>query len=77
MPRREEEIFKTIKEFAKRLPKFSDGRIRQEKLRINLYIWMDENRIDPGYFIIKYNRHHDKLCELFNLDPTKMKYYKR
>ncbi len=57
--------------------KFSDGRIKQEKLRINLYVWIDENRKVPGYFIIKDNRHHDTLCELFKLDSNKFRYYKR
>lgn len=56
--------------------KFSHGRIRKEKSRINLYIWMDENREDPGYFIIKDKNHHNRLCDLFDLDTSKIKYYR-
>lgn len=55
--------------------KYSEGRIKAEKYKINLYIWFNESENEPYYFIIKENRHFGKLCNFFDINPDSIDYY--
>jgi len=48
---------------------YSQGRIREEKLRVHLYLWFDEWKPgDPEPFFPKVHAvHHATLCRYFNL----------
>ena len=54
---------------------YSEGRIREEKLRVHLYLWFNEWK--PGrpqmFFPEVHAIHHTALCRLFGLDPVAMK----
>ena len=54
---------------------YSEGRIRDEKLRIHLYLWF--NVWKPGvpqmFFPEVHAAHHTALCRYFKLDPAAMK----
>ncbi len=49
--------------------RYSEGRIRDEKSRINLYIWIEDDG-KPYFFFPDINREHErKLCRWFGKDP--------
>jgi hypothetical protein len=49
---------------------YSEGRIRDEKSRINLYIWIEDND-KPYFFFPDVKRQHEQdLCRLFGKDPS-------
>ncbi len=54
---------------------YSEGRIREEKLRVHLYLWF--NDWEPGapqmFFPEVHAPHHSALCHYFNVDPAAMK----
>jgi hypothetical protein len=53
---------------------YSDGRIREEKFAIDLYLWFDESKGEDQkgfhYFVAK-GPHYAALCELLGSDPSK------
>lgn len=55
---------------------FSEGRIREEKKRIDLYLWMDS--VKPGQLAIRRMHFGDsstqqRVCELLKIDPKSVK----
>ena len=54
---------------------FSEGRIREEKLRVHLYLWFNEWK--PGkpqmFFPEVHAAHHAALCRYFRVDPAELK----
>jgi hypothetical protein len=53
---------------------FSDGRIREEKRRIHLYLWFDEGKPDPFMFFSEtHPDHHATLCRNFDIDQARIK----
>lgn len=51
---------------------YSDGRIREEKLRVHLYLWFNEWKAgDPQEFFPEVHAvHHPALCVHFGVDPA-------
>lgn len=49
--------------------KYSEGRIRDERWRIHLYIWLDDFKDDHKFFNMNATSHKEKLCEYFTVDP--------
>ncbi len=49
---------------------YSEGRIKEEKKRIDLYIWLDDHKPDRMLYSQTNENHHLKLCEAFNVDPN-------
>lgn len=54
---------------------YSEGRIRDEKLRMHLYLWFNEWKAgDPQKFFPEVHpEHHVALCGHFGVNPTAMK----
>ncbi len=54
---------------------YSEGRIREEKLRVHLYVWFNEWKAgDPQKFFPEVHAvHHAALCGHFRADPAAMK----
>jgi hypothetical protein len=52
--------------------KYSEGRIKYEKARANLYIWITEKG-ETYYLFNKDNKHYSDLCAYFGKDPDAMK----
>jgi hypothetical protein len=54
----------------------SEGRIREEKSQIDLYVWLDAYKDDPpklrGFFFGNYES-RPKVCLLFGIDPDAVK----
>ena len=54
---------------------YSEGRIREEKLRVHLYLWFNEWK--PGkpqmFFPEVHAFHHANLCQHFNVSPAAVK----
>lgn len=54
---------------------YSEGRVREEKLRVHLYLWFNEWK--PGkpqmFFPEVHSAHHATLCRHFGVDPIAMK----
>lgn len=48
---------------------FSEGRIRDEKRRVDLFLWYDSRKSDQLFFTMFEKRHFAKLCLLFEIDP--------
>jgi hypothetical protein len=49
---------------------FSDGRIRDEKNRVHLYIWMDDRKSERFLFTRTHEDHHATLCTLFGIESS-------
>jgi len=52
---------------------YSEGRIREEKLTIDLYVWFNEwkgNLQEGSHFFIEGGKHYERLCILMNSDPS-------
>jgi hypothetical protein len=49
--------------------KYSEGRIKDEKHRIHLYLWFDSFKADKFLFNTVDKRHLDKLCTYFGINP--------
>jgi len=49
--------------------KYSEGRIRTEKFRVDLYLWYDARRVNQLVFNMADRRHLAKTDELFDVDP--------
>ena len=54
---------------------YSEGRIRDEKLRVHLYLWFNEGSASgPQEFFPEFHpEHHAALCGHLGVDPTGMK----
>ena len=53
---------------------FSDGRIREEKGRIHLYLWFNAGTTEPSMlFAQSIADHHVTLCRYFGIDPANIK----
>ena len=50
--------------------KFSEGRIKGDVARIDLYLWLDDYKPERLLFGQVDPRHHELLCETLKLDPT-------
>jgi hypothetical protein len=49
---------------------YSEGRIKDEKFRIHLYLWIDEYKANRMLFNVYDGRHIDSLCDCFGIDPS-------
>lgn len=51
---------------------YSEGRIREEKLRVHLYLWFNDWKPThcQKFFPEFHSAHHAALCGYFNLDPA-------
>jgi hypothetical protein len=49
--------------------RYSGGRIRTEKCRVDLYLWCDARRVNQLVFNMTDRRHLAKIGELFDVDP--------
>jgi hypothetical protein len=53
---------------------YSEGRIREEKIRIHLYLWFDEGESEPKKFWMQsHAAHHSSLCRYLGIDPALIK----
>jgi len=54
--------------------KTAEGRMRDEKLRVDAYVWFDGRRGQvEGIFFTQSNiPHRDSICSWFNVDPSKI-----
>jgi hypothetical protein len=52
---------------------YSEGRIRDEKRRIHLYLWYDSFKANKIMFNASDKRHWSRLCSYFNFDPDEIK----
>ena len=54
---------------------FSEGRIREEKLRVHLYLWFNEWKagVPQMFFPEVHAIHHAALCRYLSVDPVAMK----
>ena len=52
---------------------YSEGRIRDEKKRIHLYLWYDSFKANKILFNPSDIRHWSRLCNYFNVDPDQIK----
>lgn len=53
---------------------YSEGRIREEKRRIHLYLWFDGGKADPFMFFPEvHTEHHAALCRYFGIDAARIK----
>jgi hypothetical protein len=54
-------------------PQFSEGRIRTEKLRLNLFLWFDARRpLRQRLWTATDRAAHEALCALFGAEPAPM-----
>ncbi len=51
---------------------FSEGRIKGERDRIDMFIWIDEFKPDRSLFSQTNEQRHRKLCQLFGVDPNEI-----
>lgn len=52
--------------------KFSEGRIKNDKGKIHLYLWFEKNAI-KNYICQSVGDRRNHLCKCFDFDPTKIK----
>jgi hypothetical protein len=52
---------------------YSEGRIKEKKSRIHLFIWLDDFRPDRLLFNQTDENHHKLLCDVMNMDPSSLK----
>jgi hypothetical protein len=52
---------------------FSEGRIKEEKGRIHLFLWFDDFKPERLLFTQTHAKFHNMLCHWFNMDPTTIK----
>lgn len=55
--------------------KYSEGRIKKEKFKIHLYIWLDdfEDNGESYFFNIVNKKHLKNLCSCFDIQPESIK----
>lgn len=52
--------------------KFSEGRIKEQKEKIHLFIWIDEHKPDQRLFSQANDNLHAKLCVMFDIDQKRI-----
>jgi hypothetical protein len=52
---------------------FSHGRIKEEKEKIHLYVWLDDYKLNRLLFNQKDEIHHLNLCAVFGIQPDEIK----
>jgi hypothetical protein len=52
---------------------YSDGRIKNEKSEIDLYLWLEDGDKVKFRFTDASSTHFDHLCQLFGITPSKVK----
>ncbi len=54
---------------------YSEGRIREPKLRVHLYLWFDEWRQGGPkmFFPGGEEKHHESVCRYFRVNPAEIK----
>ncbi|MBN1841555.1 MAG: hypothetical protein JW883_04625 [Deltaproteobacteria bacterium] len=52
---------------------FSHGRIRDEKGRVHLFLWLDDHKPDRLLFSQTNETHHKKLCTVFGINQNEIK----
>src|SRR5262249_25915483 len=50
--------------------KFSEGRIKEKKNQIHLFIWLDDHQADQLYFNLAAGDHLQRLCRHFGVDAA-------
>ena len=55
--------------------KYSEGRIREEKKRIHLYIWLDDFKANKLHFNLGASCHLQRLCNYFQIEPASIRNY--
>lgn len=55
--------------------RFSEGRIKEEKSRIHLYVWLDNYKANRLYFNLGLRHHLVKLCSYFGVEPESIRYF--
>lgn len=53
--------------------RFSHGRIRDEKAKIHLFLWLDDHKPDRLLFSQTHEVHHAALCAAFEVHPNDIK----
>lgn len=53
--------------------KYSEGRIKKEKIKIHLYIWIDKSKGDFYLFNQVEKKHLNNLCSYFGKNPESIK----
>lgn len=53
--------------------KYSQGRIRDEKYRIDLYLWFDSFKADKVIFTRRNQAHFKRLCSFLGIDPKNVR----
>ena len=55
---------------------YSEGRMREDRLSVDLYLWLETNG-DYNFLFVQENReHHNSLCRCFDKNPTEIKQLK-
>ncbi len=52
---------------------FAQGRIKDEKHRIHLFIWLDDHKLDRLLFSQTNDAHHSTLCTAFGIEQAKIR----
>jgi len=52
---------------------FSEGRVKEKKEKIHLYVWIDDYKPDRLFFSQTDEVHHLKLCELFDVNVNNIR----
>jgi hypothetical protein len=52
---------------------FSDGRIKDEKEKIHLFIWLDDHKPDRWFLSQTKESHHTALCALLDIEQNEIK----
>ncbi len=53
--------------------KFSEGRIKDDKWSIDLYLWMEEDGETKYFFTERRDQHHELLLRLFGIDEERIR----
>jgi hypothetical protein len=52
---------------------YSEGRIREEKMKIDLYVWLGDRTIRSEYLYFGNPDTRASVCDLLGIDPAKIK----
>lgn len=52
---------------------FSQGRIKGEKRKVHLFIWLDDHKPDRLLFSHTHDQHHANLCSYFGISQNEIK----
>jgi hypothetical protein len=64
-------------QFDRTCGQFSEGRIGEEKFRVDLYVWLDvlDGRIRSQYRVLGNPQTRQQVCGLLNLNPSQIKHF--